>query len=143
MVTTIKNSTLLDELLDSITPSEQRRTDNRMLLAARIADVMQEKGITQTQLARRLGKHHSVISQWLSGTHNFTSDTLSDIESELGITLFQLIEQQPIVVNYMINLHQVVYNERTHAHHTPGSDGNKMNSSFSVKTSPKSERAYC
>ena len=92
------NQTLLDQLLDSITPAEQHRTDNRMLLAAQIDEAMQEKNVSQTELAKRLKKHHSVITQWLSGTQNFTIDTLSDIETALGISLFQTIEPQPIVI---------------------------------------------
>ena len=111
MITTNLNSSLLDQLLDSITHEEQHRTDNRMLLAARIADVMREKGISQTQLAQKLGKSHSVVTKWLSGTHNFTCDTLSDIESALGITLLQFIEQQPIVNNFFIVAYQKVQTE--------------------------------
>lgn len=91
------NSNLLDALLDSITPEEQHRTDNRMLLAAQIADALEAKGISQIQLAKTLGKHHSVITKWLSGTHNFTVDTLSDIESALGINLVQSLDNQPII----------------------------------------------
>ena len=94
MVTEILNSNALDELLDGITPEAQYRTDNRMLLAAQIADAMQQKGISQIQLAQKLNKHHSVITKWLSGTQNFTIDTLSDIEYALGINLFLLSEPQ-------------------------------------------------
>ena len=88
---------LLDELLDSITPEEQHRTDTRMQVAARLADALQEKNISQTQLAQMLGKHHSVVTKWLSGKHNFTIDTLSDIETALGVNLIQVTEIQPIV----------------------------------------------
>ena len=102
---------LLEQLLDNITPDEQHRTNNRMLLAARIADVLNEKNISQIQLAKMLGKHHSVITKWLSGTHNFTSDTLSDIEYALGITLFQIVEPQPINNNFVTISSQKIQNE--------------------------------
>ena len=100
MTSVTKNTNLLDQLLDSVTPEEQHRTDNRMLIAAKLADALHEKNITQTQLAQMLGKHHSVITKWLSGTHNFTIDTLSDIENALGINLIQLIDNQPIIVEF-------------------------------------------
>ena len=106
------NSNSLDELLDNITPIEQHRTDNRMLLAVRIADAMKEKGISQILLAQKLGKHHSVITKWLSGTHNFTIDTLSDIEYILDIDLFQLEENkltQMTVTNSLNKPNQPIY----------------------------------
>ena len=132
MITAIQNISLLDQLLDNITPEEQHRTDNRMLLAVRIADVMQEKGISQTQLAQKLGKSHSVITKWLSGTQNFTIDTLSDIESALGITLFQFVEQQPIIINYVINLRQIVHKEPIKPEHLSDTDWNTSPSCFSI-----------
>lgn len=83
-------SPFLEEVLNKITPEEQARTDARMGLAAKIYDAMKEKGWTQTQLAEALGKQVSVISKWLSGTHNFTIDTLTDIEGVLKIRLLDL-----------------------------------------------------
>ncbi len=51
---------------------------------------MKAKGWNKLQFAIEIQKKPSVISRWLSGTHNFTSDTLSDIGLLLGIDLFQL-----------------------------------------------------
>lgn len=66
-----------------------------MMLAAKIADGIKAKGWNNSDLARELDQHNSVISKWLSGTHNFTADTLFDIESVLGIDLFHWKDQQP------------------------------------------------
>ena len=33
-------------------------------------------GLTQKELAEKLGKRPSEISEWLTGNHNFTDDTL-------------------------------------------------------------------
>lgn len=90
------NSPFLERTLARITPKMQHRTDNRMMMAARIADAMEEKGISQIQLAKQLGKPHSMITLWLSGTQNFTIDTLSDIESALGTNLLHLDDTQTI-----------------------------------------------
>jgi transcriptional regulator with XRE-family HTH domain len=54
-----------------------------MLLAARIDDARKAKGWSQHEFAEQMGKNPSEISKWLSGTHNFTSDTLWDIEEKL------------------------------------------------------------
>ncbi|MRG44967.1 helix-turn-helix domain-containing protein [Chitinophaga sp. SYP-B3965] len=83
-------SPLLESLLKNITPEEQARTDARMQMSARIYAALKEKGWTQTQLASALNKQVSVISRWLSGTHNFTIDTLTDIEGVLKVRLLDL-----------------------------------------------------
>lgn len=84
------SSPLLEELVNRITPEEQARTDAQMAVSAKIYSALKAKGWTQTDLARALGKQVSVISKWLSGTHNFTIDTLTDIEGVLRIRLLDL-----------------------------------------------------
>ena len=81
-----------------------------MLLAVRIAESLKEKDISQIQLAKILGKHHSVVTKWLSGTHNFTSDTLSDIEYALGISLFQIFAPQSINNDFIVATPQKIQN---------------------------------
>lgn len=78
---------LLNELLDSITPEEQAKTDKKMILATKIANAIKAKGLKKSEFAETLGKQPSEISKWLSGTHNFTIDTLMDIERVLSIQL--------------------------------------------------------
>lgn len=78
-------SKVLGALLKEISPKEQERTDNKMLLAAKIDEARKAKGWSQTKFAEEMGKQPSEISKWLSGTHNFTVDTLWDIEDKLEI----------------------------------------------------------
>lgn len=79
-----KQKSSIDSLLDKITPEQQARTDNRMMLAVSIADAMEEKGWNNKRLMEALGKKNpSEITRWLSGTHNFTIDTLTDLERVL------------------------------------------------------------
>ena len=142
MTTSNHNISLLDQLLESITPIEQNRTDNRMLLAARIADVMREKNISQKVLAEKLGKKHSVITLWLSGTHNFTCETLSDIEMALDIKLFQYIEPQPIIKNYFIVVHQKIKDGEVKPEHQSDLNNELIgNYSFSIP-STKRQQTY-
>ncbi len=79
--------TILDNLLAEINPEEQARTDRKMFIAAIIADAILEKRITKKQFAHQVGRNPSEITKWLSGTHNFTLDTLTDIEQVLNIKL--------------------------------------------------------
>lgn len=84
------NSAILDEILGSITPEEEAKISKRMLLAARIDEGIKAKGWKKKDLALALNKQRSEITKWLSGTHNFNSDTLFDIERVLNIGLVTL-----------------------------------------------------
>jgi transcriptional regulator with XRE-family HTH domain len=91
------SSVVLDELFDEITPQELKRTENRMLMAAKIADALEAKWGkgAKGRLAKKMGYNSpSIVSKWLSGTNNFTIDLLSDIEGVLGIRLLDVEEKQ-------------------------------------------------
>jgi ribosome-binding protein aMBF1 (putative translation factor) len=97
----------LDQLLDEISPIEQKKTDTRMLLAARIYDAMRAKGWNNNDLMKALGRNTpSIISKWLSGTHNFTTDTLVELESALGISLLNLRPERPKIPTFTIAVSQ-------------------------------------
>jgi transcriptional regulator with XRE-family HTH domain len=87
------HSAILAEAEKLRSPVETTRTRARMMLAAKIYDAIQQKGISKKQFAEMLGQQPSVITKWLSGTHNFTADTLADIQRVLEISLFNFDEQ--------------------------------------------------
>ena len=88
------HSEVLDEVFAEITPEDQKMTDKRMQLAARIFDAMKAKNISKLEMARQMGKQASVITKWLSGTHNFTADTLFEIGEILGIQLINTSSEE-------------------------------------------------
>lgn len=88
------HSDLLDHLLAQISPEEQVKINKRMLLAASIDQARIQKGWSRKELAAQMGKQPSEITKWLSGTHNFTADTLFDLEAKLDIRLLN-VEEQP------------------------------------------------
>ena len=55
-----------------------------MAIANRIYDILEAKGMTQKELARKLGKTETEVSRWLSGTHNLTLSTISKVSVALG-----------------------------------------------------------
>ena len=82
------SSELVNDLLSNIRPEDQEQTDYKMKLAAKIYAALKSKGWKSVQLAESLNlKSPSLVSKWLSGTHNFTVDTLVDIQRVLGIRL--------------------------------------------------------
>jgi transcriptional regulator with XRE-family HTH domain len=59
-------------------------------LVVRVHQILTEKGITQKDLAARLGKSPSEISKWLSGNHNLTLRSIAKLEAELGKDLIYI-----------------------------------------------------
>jgi transcriptional regulator with XRE-family HTH domain len=90
------SSSLIKELKNKITPNMKESINRRMSLAARIDDILQARGLTNQEFAFMMGKKPSEISRWLSGTHNFTTETLWEIERVLNI---QLLVSSPSKVN--------------------------------------------
>jgi len=63
------------------------RNKKKLILASLIADAIEKKDIKKGLLAEQLDKYSSEVTRWTSGFHNFTVDTLSDIEEILEIQL--------------------------------------------------------
>jgi transcriptional regulator with XRE-family HTH domain len=102
-------SPLINELSDAITPQEQEQTDYKMMLAAKIYKAMKSLGMTQTQFAESMNKPISLISRWMSGTHNFTVDTLVDIQRILGISLLNVETTNSYAqINFKLNISSTI-----------------------------------
>ena len=67
------------------TPVQTRRSVAKMLdVADRIHRILEQKQMSQKDLAMALHKSESEISKWLSGTHNLELKTIIRIEEALG-----------------------------------------------------------
>ncbi len=96
-------SSIIDNLLNEISPEEQKQTERKMLLAVRIDEVMKDQEMKKGQLAKALGKNPSEITKWLSGTHNFTIETLWEIGDVLGVSFVKLKEEKHEQIIYLAN----------------------------------------
>jgi transcriptional regulator with XRE-family HTH domain len=65
----------------------------RQLIAGRLQGILDELGWKKKDLAEKLGKNPSEVTKWLSGSHNFTMDTLAEIEQATGKSLIQVGER--------------------------------------------------
>lgn len=79
------SSKIVAEIKANQDPMVAARNKKKLVLAAIIVDALESKKVQRSELAERLDKYSSEISKWTSGFHNFTVDTLSDIEEILGI----------------------------------------------------------
>ncbi|MEY4938255.1 MAG: hypothetical protein RIS64_4616 [Bacteroidota bacterium] len=82
------SSALIQDFVTQQDPVQASRIANQMLLAAAIADAMKLKKMSKKSLAAALDQHPSRVTKWLSGKHNFTTDTLSDIGRVLELKFF-------------------------------------------------------
>lgn len=89
-----KEKDILKTLLSEIDESECKRMHYRMGVAVKIAEALKKKGLNQKDLANKLGKKPAEISKWLAGNHNFTIDTLVDIQSVLDIKLINVEDRR-------------------------------------------------
>jgi len=109
----IYESDFLSDLLSEISSQEQEKTDKRMLLAARIDDAMKKKGWRKIDLAKEMKQQPSVITKWLSGTHNFNSDTLFDLEYHLEAKFINTEEKpREQTLHFHFNVSQKVTSDK-------------------------------
>ena len=81
------HSKVIAKIINAIPEKTKENISKRMGLAAQIDDALQKRGFTNQEFAFMMGKKPSEISRWLSGTHNFTTETLWEIERVLNIQL--------------------------------------------------------
>lgn len=82
---------LFRQCLTSIPAEQKAEFELSFSIAERISDILKSKNLTQKELARRLGKRESEISKWLTGRHNFTTQTIARIETALGCKVITIV----------------------------------------------------
>lgn len=88
------SSAILKNALNKVSPLEKKKVENKMMFSIRLLELMKERGLNKTQFAEEVGKNNSEITKWLSGTHNFTMDVMTEIAAAFDIELHQLFEEQ-------------------------------------------------
>jgi transcriptional regulator with XRE-family HTH domain len=71
------------QLLNSIPEDVKESVSLSMEIASQINSVLKRRNISQREFAVLLDKNESEISKWLSGNHNFTTNTIGKIQSVL------------------------------------------------------------
>jgi transcriptional regulator with XRE-family HTH domain len=90
------SSPIIRRLKAEITPRISEENERRMGLAVKIAETLHARGLTNQEFAYLMGKKASEVSRWLSGTHNFTTETLWQMERVLHV---QLLTSSPLEEN--------------------------------------------
>ena len=75
---------LFRECLAQVSEKTRAEFNLSFEIADYIDAILKKKGLTQKELAKKMGKRESEVSRWLTGRHNFTTNTLADISLALG-----------------------------------------------------------
>ena len=72
-------------LNDALSEDERKAAEFIALIARSIQEQRHIQGLTQKQLAEKLGVSQAMVSKWENGEENFTAATLVKISSALGL----------------------------------------------------------
>lgn len=86
----MKRSSIIEARRAKVPNETRQRVNLSFLIVDRIHSILTERGMRQCDLARMLDKKESEISKWMRGTHNFTIDTITQIENALGVKILQV-----------------------------------------------------
>ncbi|HAX95366.1 MAG TPA: hypothetical protein DCY35_02415 [Prolixibacteraceae bacterium] len=75
---------VVERLKARILPENRIFVRKNLAISAQVEALRKEKGWTQKELARKLGKTESEVSRLLSGLHNLTLKSIAKLEAELG-----------------------------------------------------------
>jgi plasmid maintenance system antidote protein VapI len=104
-----KNNIINDWLQEKGNPEIAKLVEKNLAIANKIYEMLQERGLKSADLARLLNKKPSEISKWLTGTHTFTTKTITKIETVLGDDIIH-IEQKRVYFKVMVTADEELEN---------------------------------
>lgn len=105
------DSSTLKRISERIPKELSEQNDRRMGLAVKIAEALRSRGLTNQEFAFMMGKKPSEVTRWLSGTHNFTTETLWQMERVLKIQLLTSSPAEENVEKEQQELKEFIANE--------------------------------
>ena len=96
----MKTNKIMDEIRSSISPEMKLQMEMSVAIANRIYEILEARGMSQKDLAKKLGKTETEVSRWLSGTHNLTLATLCKISAALEADVVKVADckLEPVLV---------------------------------------------
>lgn len=89
----MKRSSIIEARRANVSQDVRRKVGLSFLIVDRIYDLLDERGLRQKDLAALLDKKEAEISKWMRGTHNFTLQTIAQIEQALGADILQVVSK--------------------------------------------------
>ena len=85
----MKQNKLLHRQLEKVSPAVSKEVAWSADIIDNIERITREKGITQRELAHRMGCNETQVSRWTRGFPNFTLRSLAKLSQALGEDLIQ------------------------------------------------------
>lgn len=92
----MKTNKLMDEIRETMSPEMKKQMELSVLIANRIYEILDRRGMSQKDLAKLLGKSETEVSRWLSGMHNMTISTIAKVSLALGEDIIGPIPSEPV-----------------------------------------------
>jgi ribosome-binding protein aMBF1 (putative translation factor) len=105
------DSPIIKRIAERIPKELSEQNDRRMGLAVKIAEALRSRGLTNQEFAFMMGKKPSEVTRWLSGTHNFTTETLWQMERVLRIQLLTSSPPEEHIEKEQQELKEFIANE--------------------------------
>ena len=74
---------VVERLRNKIRPENRIFIRKNLAISEQVQFILEQKGWTQKDLAKKMGKHESEVSKWLTGLHNLTLQSISLMEAVL------------------------------------------------------------
>lgn len=96
----MERNNIIDDFLNEYgRPEIAKLVEKNLAIANKINDLLVERNLKPADLARLLNKKSSEISKWLTGTHTFTTKTITKIETVLGTDIIHIEAQKNMSIS--------------------------------------------
>jgi ribosome-binding protein aMBF1 (putative translation factor) len=92
MIEAVSTNKLFHQVLGNMPKETKMKVDWSFDIATAIDQALQSKGMSQKELAVRVGTSPASVHSWLGGTHNFTLSTLARISAVLDVPLISVVK---------------------------------------------------
>ena len=86
----MKQNELLHAQLVEVSPAVKREMDWSCAIIDKIDAILKRDGISQRELAKRIGCNETQITRWTRGLPNFTLSSLAKLSEALGEPLIKV-----------------------------------------------------
>ena len=86
----MKQNDLFHNQLEKVTPVVKQEMDWSCAIVDKINSILKRDGISQRELAERIGCNETQITRWIRGFPNFTLTSLAKLSIALGETLIEV-----------------------------------------------------
>lgn len=114
-----KENLLLKQIRENRDPLKRKKVQFLIDTACALDDLIQSRGISPSDLAKKMNKYPSEISKWLSGTQNFTQEVLLDIANALDYDLdipfkikYELVREINLKIHFEVSVQVERPNEK-------------------------------